>query len=248
MCRHVGYLGPPLRLAQLVSEPPHSLVEQAYAPLEMRGGGRINADGFGLGWISDRTGEVARYRRATPIWSDESLPALGRAIRSGAILAALRNATAGMAVAEAACAPFTDGSWLFSHNGAVAGWPESMAGVAAELPTIDLLRLDAPTDAALLWALVRRRLAAGRAPQEAVRSVVLDVEAVAPGSRLNLLLLGPHELVASTVVHSLSYRHDEGSVVVSSEPLDDRPGWIAVPDRQLVVASRDGVHLNPIEG
>jgi gamma-glutamyl hercynylcysteine S-oxide hydrolase len=50
MCRHLAYLGPPLPLAALLFDPPHSLVEQSFAPRDMRGGGRINADGFGVGW------------------------------------------------------------------------------------------------------------------------------------------------------------------------------------------------------
>ncbi len=248
MCRHIGYLGPPLTLAALAIEPPHSLVRQSYAPQDMRGGGRINADGFGVGWFPDNGAVTARYRRATPIWSDESLPSLATVIRSTAMLAAVRNATAGMPVVETACAPFTDGRWLFSHNGAVLGWPDSICGLASALSLADLLTLEAPTDAALLWALVRQRLGAGQSPAEAVRSVVLDVEAAAPGSRLNLLLVGPTQLVASTVVHSLSYRRTAAGIVVSSEPVDDQPGWVSVPDRQLVVATAADVHLNPLEG
>lgn len=249
MCRHIGYLGPPLTLAELALEQPHSLVTQSYAPRDMRGGGRINADGFGVGWFSeDGVTPAARYRRATPIWSDASLPSLARVIRSTSMLAAVRNATVGMPVVESACAPFTDGRWLFSHNGAVLGWPDSVAGLASALPTTDLLTMEAPTDSALLWALIRRRLTAGHPPQEVVRSVLLDVEAAAPGSRLNLLLVGPSLLVASTVVHALSYRQAGAAIVVSSEPLDDSPDWIAVPDRQLVVATAADVHLDSLEG
>ncbi len=248
MCRHVGYLGPPITLSELAIEPRHSLLVQSYAPLDMRGGGRINADGFGVGWFPDDAGAVARYRRATPIWSDESLPSLAPTISSTAMLAAVRSATIGMPVVETACAPYTDGHWLFSHNGVVLGWPGSVCGLASVLPMADLLTLEAPTDSALLWALVRHRLAAGASATETVQSVVLDIEAAAPGSRLNLLLLDRTELVASTVVHALSYRQTAAAVIVSSEPLDDDPGWISVPDRQLVVANAEGVHINPIEG
>jgi glutamine amidotransferase len=254
MCRHIGYLGPPITFSELAIETPHSLVAQSYAPRDMRGGGLINADGFGIGWFPDDTSasqdntEIARYRRATPIWSDESLPTLARAMRSTAMLAALRSATIGMPVVETACAPYTDGRWLFSHNGVVLGWPDSVCELASALPMVDLLTLEAPTDSALLWALVRHRLAAVLSPAAAVRSVVLDIEAAAPGSRLNLLLLDRSQLVASTVVHALSYRQTATAVVVSSEPLDDDPGWISIPDRQLVVATATDVHINPIEG
>src|SRR3954449_11519935 len=148
MCRHLAYLGPPVRLRALLYDPPHSLLRQSWAPREMRGGGTINADGFGVGWYA-ASGPI-RYRRHTPIWSDTTLPALAREISSGAVLAAVRSATVGMPVVETAAAPFGEGPWLFSHNGVVAGWPSSVAKLAGTLPTADLLTLDAPTDAALL--------------------------------------------------------------------------------------------------
>src|SRR3954452_20961345 len=159
MCRHLAYVGPPVPLARLLFDAPHSLAHQSWQPRDMRGGGTINADGFGVGWHT-ASGPVV-YRRATPLWSDLTLPGLAASVEAGAVLAAVRSATAGMPVVETAAAPFGDGPWLFSHNGVVAGWPDSMVKVAERLPTRDLLTLDAPTDAALLWALVRDRLRAG---------------------------------------------------------------------------------------
>src|SRR5215213_5701648 len=164
MCRHLAYLGPPLPLAALLFDPPHSLLQQSFAPRDMRGGGRINADGFGVGWYpieSDPSAVALRYRRDRPIWTDAFLPQLATATSAGAVLAAVRNATVGMPVLETGAAPFTEGRWLFSHNGVVTGWPDSLVGLAATLPTRDLLTLDAPTDAALLWALVRHGLRRG---------------------------------------------------------------------------------------
>src|SRR6478735_12754107 len=115
MCRHIGYLGPPTSAGALVLEPPHSLVVQSYAPLDMRGGGRINADGFGIGWFPEDGAVASRYRRAVPIWAAAALPALAGSIRSRCLVAAVRSATVGMPIVETACAPFTDGEWLFSH-------------------------------------------------------------------------------------------------------------------------------------
>ena len=54
----------------------------------------------------------------------------------------------------------------------VRGWPESMADLAESLPAIELLTLEAATDSALLWALVRARLRAGEDPVDAVAAVV----------------------------------------------------------------------------
>src|ERR1700754_59853 len=145
MCRHLAYLGAPVSPAELVFAAPHALLVQSYAPQDMRGGGSVNADGFGLGWYPEPGGAPQRYRRAAPLWTDQTLPALAATVSTTAFVAAVRNGTTGMPVTEAAAAPFTDGRWLFSHNGVVRGWPHSVAGLAAGLPAADLIILDAPT-------------------------------------------------------------------------------------------------------
>jgi glutamine amidotransferase len=236
VCRHLAYLGPPVPLSALLLEPPHSLLRQSYAPLDMRGGGTINADGFGAGWYPAPGAAAVRYRSAAPIWSDASFAALAAATTAGALLAAVRSATVGMPVTETAAAPFTDGRWLFSHNGVVRGWPHSVGELAAALPVADLITLDAPTDAALLWALVRNRLRAGKDPADTLAAVVAGVATAAPGSRLNLLLTDGVGIWATAWDHALSVRTDEASALVSSEPLDSTSTWTPVPDRHLVVA------------
>jgi glutamine amidotransferase len=233
----VAYLGPPIPLARLLFEPPHSLEHQSWAPADMRGGGTINADGYGIGWFPSQAETPLRYRRDRPLWTDVDLRAIAAATSSGAILAAVRSATPGMPVTETAAAPFLTDRWLFSHNGKVAGWPDRITGLAATLPTRDLLTLDAPTDSALLWALVRHHLRAGAAPGEALRTVVAEVRAEAPGSRLNLLLTDGVTVAATVHGHALSVLQSPDSVLVASEPLFPSPAWRAVPDDSLVVAA-----------
>jgi glutamine amidotransferase len=226
----------------------------------MRGGGTVNADGFGIGWLpggsaaGDGRGDVKgggvahRYRRDRPIWSDASLPALATSITSGAVLAAVRSATAGMPVTEAACAPFVEGLWMFSHNGVVDGWPDSVVPLAGGVPAGVLMTLEAPTDSAFLWALVRERLRAGESPSSALTGVVISVLEQAPRSRLNLLLHDGRRLAATTVSHSLSVLQVEDSITVSSEPLD--PGdsrWQPVPDLCVLEATATHHSFRPLE-
>jgi len=246
MCRHLAYLGPSLPLAALLFDPPHGLVRQSYAPQDMRGGGRVNADGFGVGWYPADAEQPIRYRRDCPIWTDTNLPQLAATTQAGAVLAAVRNATTGMPVMETAAAPFTGGPWLFSHNGAVTGWPDSLTGLAATLPTRDLLTLDAPTDAALVWALVHNELRRGADPVKSIVDVLHAVLDAAPGSRLNLLLTDGRIAVATTWWHALSVRRTGDATLISSEPLDDDPAWRLVPDRHLVVATAGTVELTPL--
>ncbi|HEY0359801.1 MAG TPA: ergothioneine biosynthesis protein EgtC [Mycobacteriales bacterium] len=253
MCRHLAYLGAPRTLRELLIDPPYGLYRQSWAPRYMRGTGTMNADGFGIGWYVPDAAEPVRYRRAVPIWGDPSLTALTAATRAGAVLAAVRSATTGMPVTEGASAPFGDGRWLFSHNGVVGGWPDSVTTLASALPVRDLLTLDAPTDSALLWALVRARLRDGLSPGKALADVVCAVGAAAP-SRLNLLLTDGTSIAATTWGDSLYHRQDRHGVTVASEPSEpsdsDDPGgrgWIEVPDHTLVCADRSGISLTALE-
>ena len=240
MCRHLAYLGPAMPLAGLLYDAPHSLEHQSYAPEDMRGGGSVNVDGYGVGWFP---GPV-RYRRAGTLWSDANLRALA-GTESTAVLAAVRNATAGMPVADAACAPFTDGTWLFSHNGRITNWPHSVEDLAATLSTTDLLTLDAPTDSALLWALVRRRLEAGKSPADVLVGLCDEVEDAAPGSRLNFLITNGSVIAGTTWTHSLWVRHRDESVTLASEPLDGDPAWREIPDHHVVLADPSTVEVRP---
>jgi glutamine amidotransferase len=242
MCRHLAYLGEPIILAELLLAPRHSLLNQAWSPKDMRGGGTINVDGFGVGWYSEAGNPPVRYRRAVPIWGDTNFTSLAHSVSSDAIVAAVRSASPGMPVVETACAPFTEGQWLFSLNGVIRGWPDAVAGVAARLPVLDLVTLDAPTDSALLWALVRDRLRVGVKPAKAIASVVTDVSAAAPTSQLNLLLSDGETVVASTCGHSLWTRRG----VVASEPYDDAEDWEPVGNNQIVTMTRNNTTVEPL--
>lgn len=242
MCRHLAYVGPELSLKSLLIDPPYGLYRQAWAP-RMQRHGTVNADGFGIGWYASGDPVPARYRRAVPIWGDPSLPDLARVTRSSAVLAAVRDATVGTALGEAAAAPFASGSWLFSHNGLLAGWPASAAGLARVEP---LLALEAMTDSAFLWALVVERLRSGTAPDIALAATIDAVEAAGGTGRFNFLLTDGRSIVATTAGDTLWYRRADDGVTVASEPCDDEPGWTEVPDRQLLTAAPSQVTVRPL--
>jgi glutamine amidotransferase len=233
VCRHIAYLGPARTLADLLLHRPCGLLQQSWAPCDMRGGGTVNA-------------EPVRYRRAVPMWTDANFAAIADVVSASAVLAAVRSATVGMPVIDRACAPFTWDGWLFSHNGRITGWPDSVAGLASMLPVTDLLTLDAPTDSALLSALLRKKISAGMNPADAVAGLACDVAAAAPGSRLNFMLTDGATVVATAWDHSLSVLTGPDQVVVASEPWDDDAHWHEVPDRHLVVADRSGVQLRDL--
>ena len=268
MCRHLAYLGPPASLRSLLTDPPHSLYRQAWAPRRQRHG-TVNADGFGIGWYAAGDPVPARYRRAEPIWNDLSLPDLARVTRSGAVLAAVRSATAGTALGAAAAAPFGAGPWLFSHNGLLDGWPAAAAPLAGGLGgAAALLSLEALVDSAFLWALVLERLRAGLAMGDALAATIAAVAAAGGTGRFNFLLTDGRSIAATACGETLWYRQAGGdpaapaaggaetadsaappataSVVVASEPFDDEPGWREVPGRHLLTATARGVSVQPL--
>ncbi|TVZ96232.1 ergothioneine biosynthesis protein EgtC [Streptomyces sp. BK340] len=247
MCRHLAYLGPEEPLGRLLVEPPHSLFRQSWAPRRQRYG-TVNADGFGVGWYAPGDPVPARYRRFGPIWADPSFTDLARVVRAGAVLAAVRDATRAGADGEAAAAPFAADRWLFSHNGAVAGWPDSAAPLVSVLPPVELLSLEARTDSAFVWALVLHRLRLGDDPAGALGWAVRELAEAAPASRLNLLLTDGTTITATAWGDSLWYRTEPGTgTVVASEPYEDDPLWQEVPDRTVLTASRTGVLFAPLE-
>jgi glutamine amidotransferase len=244
MCRHLGYVGAPIRLGALLVDPTHSLVEQSWAPRRQHHG-VVNVDGFGVGWYVDGDPVPARHRAAGPIWADETFADLARVVTSRAVLAAVRSATAGMPGGVAAAAPMRHGRWLFSYNGALDGWPKAAGALAAWLPPERLIQLDAPTDTALLWALTTERLDRGATLAEALAGVVAEA-ARAGGGRLNLLLTDGTALAATAWGASLVWRATASGIVVASEPDGDDDDWHEVPDRHLVAADARAARVTPL--
>jgi glutamine amidotransferase len=241
MCRLLAYLGPTATLGSLLCAPPHALVTQAYAPRHQRHG-RINADGFGVGWYApDVRPEPARYRTTTPMWADNSFASIAGVVSSGAIVAAVRNASPGLPVDESCTAPYVRERWLFAHNGRVQGFPGEVAvRLRHALSDRRTAELQGVTDSEVLFALVLDRIDAGASAPAAVSAVVREVLDVAPESRLNLCLSDGESVIATACGDSLFTLtdRDQDAIVIASEPYDDEPGWTPVPDGSFLVATR----------
>ncbi|MFL0178764.1 MULTISPECIES: ergothioneine biosynthesis protein EgtC [unclassified Mycobacterium] len=216
MCRHLGWLGKPRSLAELILEPPQGLRVQSYAPRRQQHG-LLNADGWGAGFFD---GDVPRrWRSAAPLWGDVSFASVAPALASHCVVAAVRSATVGMPIEASATAPFTDGSWLLSHNGVVD------RGV---LKTAD--GAESVCDSAILAASIFDR------GVEALGEVIVDIGAADPHARLNILAANGSRMLATTWGDTLSMLHGSDGVVLASEPYDDDPRWVDIPDRHLVDA------------
>ena len=269
MCRHLAYLGDPVSISSLVLDPPHSLAEQAWAPRRQQHC-TMNVDGFGIGWYAEGDPRPARYRRAGPIWADESLPDIARVTSTRALLAAVRSASPGTDAGLSAAAPYAEGNWLFSLNGKLEGWPEAAAAshlgrrradaetpaaaaaaaavlrLAERLTAADLLALQSRCDTALIWAMVLDRLRAGEELAPALAGTVSTITEAGGTGRFNLLLTDGTTIAATAAGDSLCYRQRGGSVTVASEPSDDDSDWQEVPQGSVLEATAAGVQVRPL--
>jgi glutamine amidotransferase len=248
MCRHLAYLGRPATLAELLIAPPHSLLQQAHAPRCQRHGA-MNADGFGVAWWTSSRDEPARHRRAIPMWADRTLASVAGVIESSAVLAAVRNATPGLPIDESNTAPYLAERWAFSHNGVVHGFRDpDGAGeqLRSQLMPRRLAGVEGATDSEVVFALVLGELDAGASPAEALRSATSRVLALAPTSRLNLLLSDGHTIFATACGDTLFTLETDDAIVIASEPFDDRDGWAAVPDQSVVTATPSSLTIGAL--
>jgi gamma-glutamyl hercynylcysteine S-oxide hydrolase len=229
VCRHLAWLGAPRSLGELVLEPAHGLLVQSYAP-RRQSHGRMNADGWGVGFYAPIRPEPARWRSNRPLWSDASFASVAPVVSSPCVLAAVRSASAGMPADETAVAPFLFGRWLLSHNGVVD------RAVLGPHPAAE-----SACDSALLAAHVLRH------GPEKVGPFVADLGRRDPAARLNLLLTDGHRILATRWNDSLSVLTTDDGVVVASEPYDDNPGWSDVPEHHLVEVAAGAVAITELE-
>ncbi len=157
MCRFVLYLGPPLMVSSLVTEPAHSLINQSIHSLERDE--PLNGDGFGLAWyVPQVRGEPGLFRSVTPAWSNANLQSLADVTRSPCILAHVRAATQGLLVSEMNCHPFVRGRYSFMHNGDLGGFARIRRDVVNALSEETYDQIRGSTDSEHLFALVHDAL------------------------------------------------------------------------------------------
>lgn len=227
MCRHLGWLGAPVAVSSLVLDPPSGLLLQSYAPRRQKHG-TINADGWGVGFFDDG---VRRWRSDKPLWGDASFASVAPTLHSGCIVAAVRSATVGMPIEASASAPFSDGSWLLSHNGIVD------RGVLAPSAAAE-----SSVDSAILAAHIFDR------GLDNLGDTIAQVGARDPDARLNILAANGSRLLATTWGDTLFALERADGVVLASEPYDEDPSWRDIPDRHLVEVSGARLTLTPLEG
>ncbi|MBW3581977.1 MAG: ergothioneine biosynthesis protein EgtC [Euryarchaeota archaeon] len=262
MCRHVAYVGPPVPIAAVVLDPPHSLEHQAFAARELISGS-VAADGFGAGWMPVPDGDIATgpalYTSVLPVWADRSFRSVAARVRSGLVVANVRNATEAGTTDHANVHPFTHEDYLFSHNGFIEDFATTMRRtLRARLSDAHYAGLRGMTESETLFRLLMTRIDEGRGLVDALTTTLEETIALADGlgkeAQLNLIVSDGRHVVAtrmsnrdesnSLYVASDTARFPDGHLV-ASEPLDDDLGWRNVDDGAVVVLdARAGVQIN----
>ena len=243
MCRMAGYVGPTLRVGEIVSAPPHSLLVQSYRPREMQSG-TVNADGYGAAlWLDDGNPEPALYRTAAPIWADPNQRWMNERLAVRSLIGAVRSATPGIGFELANVQPFAQGRIAFAHNGFITGFRRGVQRAIREgLGSEAYESIEGSSDSEHLFALVLDGGAA--ALPEAVRAAIGRLDAIC--ARLDrtavaTLLLGDGEQLVGVrwarglKAASLYWAPFQQGVCLASEPLDGAR-WKEIPTDHLAIA------------
>lgn len=275
MCRWLAYTGTPILLEELLYKPAHSLIDQSrHARLGVE---TFNGDGFGVGWYADepRGGDAtpAVFRGIGPAWGDRNLRDLAAHVRSPLFLAHVRSST-GTPVQLSNCHPFRHGSWLWVHNGLIAGFRRLKRDLVFAVDPALYPSIEGSTDSEVMFFLA---LTFGLAddPPGAVERMVGLVESVGAshgveqpmqmtvaatdGRRVWAFRYSSahrsRSLFFSADVRTLRATHpdnpqlrllsDETRAVVS-EPVGDLPdAWIEVPESSYGVIQEGADEIHP---
>jgi len=179
MCRWLIYQGQSVVLADVITRPKNSLINQAFhqcytpglepgqsqsydAKQHHQRNAALNGDGFGVAWYSDIHNQPAVFKSVTPAWNNENLFEIARVIRSSCILAHVRAASTGLGVSEANCHPFRHGHFTFMHNGCIAGFSKIKRHIQSILRDDVYSMIKGSTDSEHMFALIMNFIAEPR--------------------------------------------------------------------------------------
>lgn len=248
MCRLLAYLGRPIQPETLIYAPEHSLEIQSYRPKETVTTS-VNVDGVGLGWYGSQADtDPFLYKNILPIWADVNLPHLSRYIHTNCFSAYIRSATPGQATSLNNCQPFSDGQLLFTHNGFIENFRNTLyQPIRQQLSDTVYRSIEGTTDSEHIFALLVNSIAMSgdRLEQglEIVLKTLTELAAIADVVfSANLVISDGQQLVASRFARgitapSLYWLSNTPafpeSIIVASEPLF--PGhWHGFPDNSIL--------------
>jgi predicted glutamine amidotransferase len=278
MCRWLAYSGNPIHPSEFVLHPKHSLVAQSLD--STMGATTVNGDGFGVGWYpSAFPGEEppppAVYRSTEPAWNDENLREISSSVHSHLFFAHVRAATA-PPVQRTNCHPFRHGTWLFMHNGSLAGFGQVRRDLTMAVDPSLYPSILGTTDSEVLFHLALTHgllddpvrglehavgLVESVGRQHGVRFPVQMSVAVTDGSTVWAVRYSSegrsrslfHSVDVTTLQEMYPEKTDLEKVgpharIIVSEPLSDLQGaFHEVPEGSVAVLTQDSYEHRPFE-
>jgi glutamine amidotransferase len=263
MCRIAAYLGPSSRLSALFDGPSHGLTDQG-RNARLMADSSVAGDGWGVGWFCpEAVPTPGLLRNGLPIWSDTNARTALPVIRSSSFVGHIRYASPGIETCLTNTPIFVLDDHVWTINGSHEPWPGPLSKALRDrLDPDHEADLRGSTDGELMGALWRSqfRLTRGQDPAGALRSTLRETRdlALEYGGKIktNVILASQSELIAvrfaepgeaNTLYTLTGEGRWFGGSVVSSEPLDDGPGWHEVGPSTLVRVDRREVRLEPLK-
>lgn len=153
MCRFALYLGEPIRIGSLVTDPEFSILAQSYQSKE--GNEPLNGDGYGVAWYVAEDLPPAVLKEVQPAWNSINLKSIAAVTRSGCLMAHVRAATKGLPVTQLNCHPFQWERLTLMHNGAIGGFAKIKRRLLAALSDEAYAQIQGSADTEVLFAFVQ---------------------------------------------------------------------------------------------
>ena len=180
MCRFALYLGQPILVGSLVTEPTNSIIHQSFHSHEREE--PLNGDGFGLAWYAPaERPEPVVFKDVTPAWNNVNLLNLAPVTRTSCLFAHVRAASPGLPVSQLNCHPFAYGRFAFMHNGFVEGFDRIVRPLRERLSDEAYHHVRGSTDSEHVFALFAdayRKSEASSGAERMVRAVVDAISTV----------------------------------------------------------------------
>ncbi len=263
MCRFAAYLGPPIRMSELLTEPSQSIIHQSYRAREWRE--PLNGDGFGVGWYVPHRDEPVVFREVSPAWSSVNLRNFAEALYTDCLLAHVRAATPGLPVHQLNCHPFRWGPLSFMHNGELGGFPVLRRKILQQLSMDSFNWVKGSTDTEHVFAMYLDRFRAFSEvdPEasrldlmaRAMRTTIADIEGLRLEagldelSQLNLVVCDGKRIVVSRYVSdpgtppNTLYVHHGGRYEVDDGVCHMRPA--PTPEERAVIVASEPLSEGP---
>lgn len=228
MCRFTFYMGEEVSIADLVTRPENSLINQSFRARERPE--PLNGDGFGLAWYVDGHEKPARFRSLSPAWSNANLDELARVTRSRCVMAHVRAATGGnFEVIDLNCHPFREGRFALMHNGHIPAFKKIRRPLMARLSDAGFMNIRGTTDTEHFFSLAAESLR-GReqdtscellagALEDGIRAIHELLDEHAPGTHCYL------NVVLTDGVHAAACRYSSDPDYIDSLYMNAGSGY-----------------------